>query len=59
MIQEIAGGQVASEIIDVYPSVISDFEVDVKYKNIDRLIGQEVPQDKIKTILDNLDIKIL
>lgn len=59
MIQEIAGGQVASDVIDIYPNVVADFEVDVKYKNIDRLIGQAIPQDEIKTILANLDIKIL
>ncbi len=59
MIQEIAGGQVASDLIDIYPNPISDFEVDVKYKNINRLIGQEIPRDQIKTILANLDIEVL
>ena len=59
LIQEIAGGQVASDLIDIYPNPISDFIVDAKYTNINRLIGQVIPKDKIKTILSNLDIKVL
>lgn len=58
LIKEVAGGEISSEIIDIYPEPISDFEIDVKYKNVDRLIGKQVPHDRIKEILEDLDIKI-
>lgn len=36
LIQEVAGGQIASEIVDIYPNPIANQQVAVKYKNIDR-----------------------
>jgi phenylalanyl-tRNA synthetase beta chain len=58
LILEIAGGEVASDLIDVYPNPVPDFVIDVKFENINSLIGQVIPKDKIKEILTNLDIKI-
>ncbi|MEP1780315.1 phenylalanine--tRNA ligase subunit beta, partial [Reichenbachiella sp.] len=58
LIKEVAGGEISSEIVDIYPEPISDFEIYVKYKNVDRLIGKQVPHDRIKEILEDLDIKI-
>lgn len=58
LILEIAGGEIASDLIDLYPTPVEDFKVDVKYKNINSLIGQEIEKDKIKEILTNLDITI-
>ncbi len=58
LILEIAGGNIASELIDIYPNPVADFVVEVKFKNIDNLIGQKIEHSKIKEILTNLDIKI-
>ncbi|MFY0624972.1 MAG: phenylalanine--tRNA ligase subunit beta [Reichenbachiella sp.] len=58
LIKEIAGGEISSDIIDIFPTPIEDFQVDIKYKNIDRLIGKEIPHDRIKEILTALDITI-
>jgi phenylalanyl-tRNA synthetase beta chain len=58
LIQQIAGGTVSSEIIDIYPEPIADFKVNMKYKNIDRLIGKSLEKDLIKTILESLDIRV-
>lgn len=58
LIKEVAGGEISSDIIDDYPTPINDFEVQVKFKNIDRLIGKQVPHDRIKEILNDLDIAI-
>ena len=41
LIQEIAGGEISSDIVDVYPAKIENRIFIVKYKNIDRLIGKE------------------
>ncbi|MBN2348203.1 MAG: phenylalanine--tRNA ligase subunit beta [Bacteroidales bacterium] len=59
LMKELGGGTIASEIVDVYPRPIKDFEVAVSYKNIDRLIGKHIHEDKIKKILNALEIKIL
>ncbi len=57
-IQELAGGEIASDLVDLYPNPIADFETTVKYKNIDRLIGKQLPKDEISTILESLDIRL-
>lgn len=59
LIKELAGGSISSEIVDVYPNPVPDHRVNVKYKNIDRLIGAQIPHDKIKSILESLEIKIV
>ena len=59
LITEIAGGQIASEIIDVYPQPIAFFKFDVSYKNIDRLIGKKLDRNFIKNTLRDLEISIL
>ncbi len=58
LIKELAGAQISSRIIDLYPTHIENFNVLVKYKNIDRLIGKSLPKDKIHSILESLDIAI-
>ena len=42
LIKELAGGEISSEIIDMYPDEIKPFEVPMKFKNIDRLIGKKI-----------------
>ncbi|GAB3342381.1 phenylalanine--tRNA ligase subunit beta [Marivirga atlantica] len=57
LIKELAGGTISSEVIDHYPNPVKDFEITVKYKNIDRLIGKKIGHDRIHEILNLLDIK--
>jgi phenylalanyl-tRNA synthetase beta chain len=59
LIQELAGGTISSEVLDVYPSPVANFEVDVKYRNVHRLIGKELAKDQMHKILRNLDIEVL
>ncbi|UOB16962.1 phenylalanine--tRNA ligase subunit beta [Abyssalbus ytuae] len=58
LIQEIAGGEITSEIVDFYPNKFEDFQVFLAFEKVNKLIGQEIPKDKIKSILMSLDIKI-
>ncbi len=58
LIQELAGGNISSEIIDLYPKKIEDFQVFLSFENATKLIGEEIPQDTIKRILTSLEIKI-
>ncbi|PID88314.1 MAG: phenylalanine--tRNA ligase subunit beta [Bacteroidia bacterium] len=59
LIKEIAGGEIASEIIDLYPAPIPAFSVEVSYSNISRLIGQEIAPKVIDNILNALEINIV
>ncbi len=59
LFKELAGGEISSEIVDVYPKPINPWEVKINYANVSRLIGKEIPQDQIKNILTNLGIQIL
>ncbi|MFP4469944.1 MAG: phenylalanine--tRNA ligase subunit beta [Bacteroidales bacterium] len=59
MIRELAGGTVSSEVVDVYPKPISKWSVEVKYKNVDRLIGKTIQRDRIKDILIWLGMEII
>lgn len=58
LIEEIAGGKITSDILDIYPNKIEDYQVHFSYEKAFRLIGQEIPKDTIKNILASLDIKI-
>lgn len=58
LIQEIAGGTVTSEIIDVYPKKIEDFKVPFSFAKCDRLIGKHIDQEIVKGILKSLGITI-
>ncbi|MEJ2113802.1 MAG: phenylalanine--tRNA ligase subunit beta, partial [Flavobacteriaceae bacterium] len=58
MIQNIAGGEITSDIVDIYPKKIEDFQVRLSFENAGKLIGEEIPRDIIKRILMSLDIKI-
>lgn len=58
LIQELAGGAVASEVSDFYPSPIADFTIPVLYKNVNRLIGKTLDTSLVKSILESLDIQI-
>ncbi|MFA6128486.1 MAG: phenylalanine--tRNA ligase subunit beta [Bacteroidales bacterium] len=59
MICEIAGGQIASEIIDVYPDPVQPYPVELKWKNLDRLIGIKIDHDVVRNILKSIDIEII
>jgi phenylalanyl-tRNA synthetase beta chain len=59
LILEVAGGNIASDVVDIYPQVIPPFEVAVLYGHIDRLIGKKLAKELIKSILNQLEIEIL
>ena len=58
LIKEIAGGDITSDIVDFYPKKKDDYQVFLTFKKVNKLIGQEIPQDTIKSILASLDIKV-
>lgn len=58
LIQELAGGQISSEISDSYPVRANPFPVDISFKNVSRLIGKIIFADEIRDTLSGLGIKI-
>jgi len=59
LIKKLAGGEISSEIVDVYPREIVKKVVEVSYDNITRLTGKEINRKDIKKILNSLDINII
>lgn len=58
LIQEVAGGEITSDVIDVCNKKIEDFSVVLNFNNVSKIIGQEIPKETIKNILVSLDIKV-
>ena len=59
LIQEVAGGSISSDLVDVYPKPIENAIVDFSYAACDRLIGEVIDRTTIKNILENLEIEVL
>jgi len=59
LICEIAGGQIASDIVDIYPNPVEPYPVELKWANLDRLIGIKIDHDEVKNILQSLDIEVI
>ncbi len=59
LLQEICGAEIVGEVIDIYPQKIEPFLVEFNYKDCNRLIGQQIPKEKIKQIFEGLEIRIL
>ena len=58
LIREIAGGYITSEIADLFPKKPQERQVFLTFNKINSLIGQEIPEDTIKSILSSLEIRI-
>jgi len=59
LIQEVAGGQISSEIVDVYPEEVKPFVVELSLRKVNTLIGKEIGKENIETILAALEMKIV
>jgi len=57
LITELAGGRIASSIVDFYPKKIEKQEVTVRYAQVNRLAGIEIPKETVDEILANLEMK--
>jgi phenylalanyl-tRNA synthetase beta chain len=59
MIKEMGGGQIASDIVDVYPNPASKTQVTLKYHFLKKLSGKNYHPDAVKNILANLGFEIV
>ena len=59
MIKELGGGQIASDIVDVYPEPAQKTEVTLKYHYLKKLSGKNYHPDTVKNVLSNLGFEIV
>ena len=57
--KELAGGKVSMEICDVYPEPMQNAVVDLSYKYVHDMVGKDIPVEKIKSICESLEMKVL
>ncbi len=58
LIKEITGGEIASNIIDVYPNPQPKKEVELKYQYLRKLSGKNYEPESIKQILQHLGFTV-
>ena len=58
LICELCDGKISSDIIDEYPKKPNEVSILLNFEKTNRLIGQEIPREEIKSILTSLDFKI-
>lgn len=58
LIQELAGGMITSEVVDVYPEKIEPVEIHLRYDNVNRIIGNDISVEEIHQILRAMNMEI-
>lgn len=59
LLTSIAGGEIASAIIDIYPKPVAPARIAVQWSHINDLIGYAIPVARIKAILSAMDIALV
>ncbi|TAL57914.1 MAG: phenylalanine--tRNA ligase subunit beta [Bacteroidetes bacterium] len=59
LIKEVAGGNISSDIVDIYPIPIEEKKVSFSFHHCDRLIGKLIDRRQIKRILQLLGMEII
>lgn len=58
LIAELAGGEILSEIIDIYPKKIDRKEVILRFARVKMILGYDIPNAEIISILKKLGLEI-
>jgi phenylalanyl-tRNA synthetase beta chain len=59
LILEIAGGEIASDVVDIYPEKKQKVEVALKNHYLKKLSGKNYHSDTVKNLLQSLDFEII
>lgn len=59
LIQELAGGEVTSEIVALDQPLKEKASLFIQFDRITQVLGQEIPKDELITILNSLEIEII
>ena len=57
LILELAGGEIASEVTDIYPEPLAPVRIAVEYARVNALIGENLSKETIQNILTALEIR--
>jgi phenylalanyl-tRNA synthetase beta chain len=58
LIKSLAGGEISSDLVDVYPNQVKNTELDLTFSEIDKLAGNKIPNKTVVDILELLSIKV-
>ena len=59
LIKEIAGGEIASDIVDIYPAPKEKKEVSLKFHYLKKLSGKNYHSETVKNILSSLGFELI
>ncbi|OAQ41581.1 phenylalanine--tRNA ligase subunit beta [Pedobacter psychrophilus] len=59
LIQEVAGGEISSDIFDHYPNPVAAFDVELTFDHVQKLIGKAIPKEEITSIIKALGIVVI
>lgn len=59
LIRELAGGEICGQMVDLYPKPIEKPVVEVNFRRMFDLVGQDIPLEAVRTALTSLDIEIV
>ncbi|MDB5245778.1 MAG: phenylalanine--tRNA ligase subunit beta [Segetibacter sp.] len=59
LIKEVAGGEISSDVVDVYPVPVEKAEVSLKYQYLTKLSGKSYPADAVIRILTSLGFEVI
>ncbi len=58
LIKELAGGEIAMDIKDIYPTPVANFPVELSYSYVNSLIGADIAPETVKSIVTSLEMEI-
>ncbi|HZW39816.1 MAG TPA: phenylalanine--tRNA ligase subunit beta [Ignavibacteriaceae bacterium] len=59
LIGSLGEGKILKGVIDVYPDKILPKQIEIRYSRVEKVLGYKISNEKIKTILKNLEFKIV
>ena len=59
LVTELAGGKIVGYTQDVYPTPIAPARVTLSYDKVNKLIGKEIPQETVKSIIKSLEMELI
>ncbi|SDC29405.1 phenylalanyl-tRNA synthetase beta subunit [Candidatus Frackibacter sp. WG11] len=58
LILDLAGGEVAKGVIDLYPNPVEPLELNLNVNRINRLLGTDIGEDEMIELLTNLEFEV-
>ncbi len=58
LVSELAGGKIAKGILDNYPEIIQPKEIKLRFSRTAKILGYEIPNEKIKNIMSHLGLAL-